>query len=74
MPARRPSRRAATVTVGQVWAWTIVWGIAAFIPTPLHLYGDAIFYAAVCAIAGLGFSLSVTAAINRKHSRPPTSP
>lgn len=68
MPARRPSRRALSVTVGQVWAWVIVWGIAAFLPTPFGAWPDATFYAALGTIVGMGFSLTVTAAINRKHS------
>ena len=73
MTARRPSRRVMSVTVGQVWAWMIVWGIAAFIPTPLHVYDDPIFYAALGGIIGLGASLTITGAINRRHSRPSQS-
>lgn len=69
MPALRPSRRALSVTVGQVWAWTIVWGIVAFLPTPFGAWPDATFYAALAAVVCMGASLTVTAAINRKHSR-----
>lgn len=72
MPAHRPSRRALSVTVGQVWAWMIVWGIVVFLPTPFGALPDATFYAALGAIVGMGVSLTVTAAINRRHSRTPT--
>lgn len=61
-----------SVTVGQVWAWMIVWGIVAFLPTPFGAWPDTSFYAALAGIVGLAISLTVTAGINRRHSRTPT--
>lgn len=63
-----------TVTVAQVWAWVLVWSIAAFIPTPLGLWGDAIFYASICSFASLGCAITLTGLIRARGRSPRALP
>lgn len=71
---RRPSPRAFSVNLGEVWAWVLLWSSLAFLPTAFGALPDAAFYLALACTAGLGLSLSLNAVLNRRARPPRTAP
>lgn len=66
-------RRPLSVTVAQAWAWILVCGIVAFLPTPFGLWREEVFYASLASMVVLGCMLTLTAFLSRRSVKVPAN-